>query len=657
MTARDAVAEGDLLWSPSSAAIEGANVTRFTAWLERDRGVRFEDHAALWRWSVDDLEGFWSAIWEYFGVRSHAPHTSVLTGREMPGAGWFPGARINYAEHALADADDRLAVQVRREDGGELDLTRAELVELVARAATGLRRLGVGMGDRVAAYLPNGLEALVAMLATASLGAVWSSCSPDFGANAVIDRFRQIEPKVLIAAAGYRYGGVDHDRRDVVQAVAAGLPTLERVIAVPAPNGDRTTPGTASWDDVLAEAEPLTFAPVPFPHPLWILYSSGTTGLPKPIVHGHGGMLLEHLKSLSLHLDLKDGDRFFWFTTTGWMMWNFLVSGLLLGTSVILFDGSPRHPSLAALWRLAESTGMTYFGTSAPYVHACLKRHLRPGEIADLSALRAVGSTGAPLSPEGFAWLYREVKRDLWVGSISGGTDVCTAFVTSSPVLPVHAGELQTRGYGAKVEAFDGDGRSVVDEVGELVLTEPMPCMPVSFWNDPGGERYRSSYFDTYPGVWRHGDWIRITSRDTCVISGRSDATLNRGGVRIGTAELYRIVDGLPGIVESLVVDTGTIGRDGELLLFVSLEPGATLDDDLRRRIALDLRTALSPRHVPDRVIEVPAIPKTLNGKRLEIPVKRLLLGDAPGEVASAGALEDPAAFETFVRLADELRR
>ncbi len=657
MTARDPVAEGDLLWSPSSAAIEGANVTRFTAWLERDRGVRFEDHAALWRWSVDDLEGFWGAIWEYFGVRSHAPYTSVLTGREMPGAGWFPGARINYAEHALADADDRLAVQVRREDGYELDLTRAELVELVGRAATGLRRLGVGVGDRVAGYLPNGLEALVAVLATASLGAVWSSCSPDFGANAVIDRFRQIEPKVLIAAAGYRYGGVDHDRRDVVQAVAAGLPTLERVIAVPAPNGDRTTPGTASWDDVLADAEPLTIAPVPFAHPLWILYSSGTTGMPKPIVHGHGGMLLEHLKSLSLHLDLREGDRFFWFTTTGWMMWNFLVSGLLLGTSVILFDGSPRHPSLAALWRLAESTGMTYFGTSAPYVHACLKRRLRPGEVADLSALRAVGSTGAPLSPEGFAWLYREVKRDLWVGSISGGTDVCTAFVTSSPVLPVHAGELQTRCLGAKVEAFDGDGRSVIDEVGELVLTEPMPCMPVSFWNDPGCERYRSSYFDTYPGVWRHGDWIRITSRGTCVISGRSDATLNRGGVRIGTAELYRIVDGLPGIVESLVVDTGTIGRDGELLLFVSLEPGATLDDDLRRRIASDLRTALSPRHVPDRVIEVPAIPKTLNGKRLEIPVKRLLLGDAPGEVASAGALEDPAAFETFVRLADELRR
>ncbi|HYF10701.1 MAG TPA: acetoacetate--CoA ligase [Actinomycetota bacterium] len=657
MTARDPVAEGDLLWSPSSATIEDANVTRFTAWLERDRGVRFEDHAALWRWSVDDLEGFWGAVWEYFGVRSHAPHTSVLAGREMPGAGWFPGARINYAEHALADADDRLAVQVRREDGEALDLTRAELVGLVARAATGLRRLGVGMGDRVVAYLPNGLEALVAVLATASLGAVWSSCSPDFGASAVIDRFRQIEPKVLIAAAGYRYGGVDHDRRDVAQAVAAGLPTLERVIAVPAPNGGRATPGTASWDDVLAEAEPLTFAPVPFEHPLWILYSSGTTGLPKPIVHGHGGMLLEHLKSLSLHLDLREGDRFFWFTTTGWMMWNFLISGLLLGTSVILFDGSPRHPSLAALWRLAESTGMTYFGTSAPYVHACLKRHLRPGEIADLSALRAVGSTGAPLSPEGFAWLYREVKPDLWVGSISGGTDVCTAFVTSSPVLPVHAGELQTRGYGAKVEAFDEDGRSVIDEVGELVLTAPMPCMPVSFWNDPGGERYRSSYFDTYPGVWRHGDWIRVTSRGSCVITGRSDATLNRGGVRIGTAELYRIVDGLPGIAESLVVDTGAIGRDGELLLFVSLEPGATLDDDLRRRIAADLRTALSPRHVPDRVIQVPAIPKTLNGKRLEIPVKRLLLGEAAGEVASAGALEDPAAFEAFVRLADELRR
>jgi acetoacetyl-CoA synthetase len=652
------VEEGRLLWEPPEPLVRDANLTRYAAWLERERGFRFDGYHDLWRWSVEDLEGFWTSIWEFGGVRSHAPASAVLPERTMPGARWFDGATLNYSENALADADDRRALIVRREDDARADLTRAELAERVGAAAAGLRELGVGRGDRVAAFLPNGTEAVVALLATASLGAIWSSCSPDFGVRAVVDRFRQIEPKVLLAVDGYRYGGIEHDRLPVVREIAAELPGLQRLVLVPSVGeGSGGVPGAMRWEDLLAEPRPPVFEPVPFEHPLWILYSSGTTGLPKAMVQSHGGILLEHLKALSLHLDLGERDRFFWFTTTGWMMWNFLVSGLLVGAAPILYDGSPGHPNLGALWRMAAETRMTYFGTSAPYVHTCMKRRLRPGELADLSALRAVGSTGAPLSPEGFEWLYREVKPDLWVGSISGGTDVCTAFVGSVPTLPVHAGELQARSLGAKVEAFDPSGRSVVGEVGELVLTEPLPSMPVSFWNDPDGERYRASYFEDFPGVWRHGDWIKVTDRGTCVIYGRSDATLKRGGVRIGTAELYRVVDALPGVVESLVVDTGRLGDDGRLLLFVVLEEGVALDDALRRTIADRLRDELSPRHVPDRILPVPAIPKTLNGKRLEVPVKRLLLGDAPEEVASPGALADPEAFRAFVELARDLRR
>jgi acetoacetyl-CoA synthetase len=650
------VREGELLWEPPEDLVLGSNLTRYVAWLQRERGPDVDGYGSLWRWSVDDLEGFWASIADFFGVRFHAPYSIVLADRTMPGARWFEGATLNYAEHALADADDRPALIVRREDGPPGELTRAELARSVGAAARGLRSLGVAPGDRVAAFLPNGVEAVVGLLAAASLGAIWSSCSPDFGTRAVVDRFRQIEPKVLLAVDGYRYGGAAHDRLPVVAEIAAGLPGLERLVIVPYLRDDPELPGGAAiWSDLVAEPADPAFEPVPFDHPLWILYSSGTTGLPKAMVQGHGGILLEHLKSLALHLDLRPSDRFFWFTTTGWMMWNFLVSGLTLGTPIVLYDGSPAHPDLGALWRLAAETGMTYLGTSAPFVHACLKAGLRPGEIADLSALRSVGSTGAPLSPEGFAWLYGEVRPDLWVGSISGGTDVCTAFVGSCPLLPVHAGELQGRSLGAKVEAFDVEGRPVIDEVGELVLTEPLPSMPVSFWNDPDGTRYRSSYFDTYPGVWRHGDWIKVTSRGTCVIYGRSDATLNRGGVRIGTSELYRVVDALPGVVESLVVDTGQLGREGELLLFVVLEEGMELDDALRERIVRELRTQLSPRHAPDRILRVPAIPKTLNGKRLEVPVKRLFAGAPPEEVASPGALADPEAFRAFVELARQL--
>ena len=650
-----AVTLGQRLWEPSSDIVAEANLTRFATWLERERGLSFRDYDELWGWSVTDLETFWGAIADSFGVRWHERPTRVLDERTMPGARWFDGGTLNYAEHLLADADDRIAVIHRAEGDRGGELTRAELARQVAAVASGLRGLGVSRGDRVAAYLPNGPEALVGLLATASLGAIWSSCSPDFGAQAVTDRFRQIEPKVLLAVDGYRYAGVEHDRLDIVREIVAALPGLGRLVLVPAVHEEPRLEGATAWRALMEGTDAgLAFEPVPFDHPLWILYSSGTTGLPKAMVQGHGGILLEHLKALGLHQDLGPRDRFFWFTTTGWMMWNYLVSALALGTSIVLFDGSPAYPGMSTLWKLADETRITSFGTSAPFLHACMKTRVHPSKRADLSSLRTLGSTGAPLSPEGFAWVYAEVSEDLWLGSMSGGTDLCTAFVGSNPTLPVHAGELQCRCLGAKVEAFDEQGRSVIGEVGELVITEPMPSMPVSFWNDPHGERYRASYFETYPGVWRHGDWIRITERGTCIITGRSDATLNRGGVRIGTAELYRVVETLPGVTESLVVDTGEIDREGELLLFVVLDEGRALDEPLRREIEEALRTRLSPRHVPDRIVAVASIPKTLNGKRLEIPVKRLLLGASMEEVASLGALSDPDALRAFAELARE---
>lgn len=647
MTGR--VREGDLLWSPPSELREGSAMARYLAWLRAARGLDLPDYEAAWRWSVEDLEGFWRSILERFDVLAEGSPEPVLPERGMPGARWFPNLRLNHAEHVLREPDDRPALVFRREDGLARELTRAELADAVARAAAGLRRLGVGPGDRVAAFLPNGPEAVIGLLATSSLGAIWSSCSPEFGVRAVLDRFGQIRPKVLLTVDGYRYGGRGHDRLDVVAEIVRGLAGLRRVVLVPYLRADATLPEALPWSELLAEPAELAFTRVPFEHPLWILYSSGTTGLPKPIVHGHGGILLEHLKVLSLHHDVGARDRFFWFTTTGWMMWNFLVSGLALGATIVLYDGSPGYPDLTALWRLAAETGVTQFGTSAPFIHACMKERLRPREELDLSGVRAIGSTGAPLAPEGFAWVYEAVHPDVWLGSMSGGTDLCTAFVGANPLLPVHAGELQCRCLGADVQAFDPQGRPLVDEVGELVITRPMPSMPIGFWNDPDGERYRSSYFDVYPGVWRHGDWIKITRRGSCVIYGRSDATLNRAGVRIGTSELYRVVEALPEVRESLAVDTGELGREGELILFVALAEGLTLDEGLRRRIAEALRTELSPRHVPDRILAVPKIPTTLNGKRLEVPIKRILLGARPEDVLSRGALSDPDALEPFL--------
>ena len=613
------------LWEPPARMVERAVMTRFM----REHGHASYDE--LWRWSVDDLEGFWAAIWDFFAVEGS--YDRVLASPDMPGAEWFPGARVNYAEHLFRGKDDDAVAIVHASELRELsEWTWGELRRQTAGMAARLRALGVEPGDRVAAYMPNIPEAVAAFLATASIGAVWSSCSPDFGARSVIDRFAQIEPKVLLAVDGYRYNGRDFDRRETVERIAAE--TGGQVVGLGYLDG-------SGWPD--DPAGELTFERVPFDHPLWVLYSSGTTGLPKAIVQGQGGILLEHLKKLHLHVDAQAGDRVFWFTTTGWMMWNFLVSGLLTEAAIVLYDGSPGHPDMDVLWDLADRAGVTCFGTSAAYVAACMKAEVEPAAGRDLSRLRAVGSTGSPLSPDAFRWVYEHVGDDTWLFSTSGGTDVCTAFVGGVPILPVYEGELQARSLGASVEAWDPDGRPLVGEVGELVITRPMPSMPLYLWNDPGGERYHESYFDMYPGVWRHGDWIEITERGTAIISGRSDSTINRGGIRMGTAEIYRAVLAVDDVVDALVVDVGTMP------LFVVLREGAELDDDLVKRIRARVREDCSPRHVPDEVVQVQQVPRTLSGKVLELPVKRIIEGTAPEKAASRDSLADPAALDFFV--------
>ncbi len=639
--------EGELLWEPSEAAVERARITDFA----RSVGRAGTSYAELWQWSVDDLDGFWSALARWAGVRwQHAP-AKALADASMPGAAWFQGGTLNYAEHALyppcgVDEDD-VAVIFAREDGLESTLTWRELRTRVASIRAALVAHGVGVGDRVAALLPNSPEALIAMLATTSLGAVWSSCSPDFGERAIADRFTQIEPVVLFAVDGYVYGGKAFDVRATVQALRADLPSLRATVLVPYLDACATIPDAQRWPDLLAVQAQLAFEPMPFDAPMWILYSSGTTGLPKPIVHCHGGILLAHLNQLALHLDLGPGDRFFWFTTTGWMMWNLLVSGLTVGAAIVLFDGNPMHPGADALWQLAAEVAITCFGVSAPYLQACMKAGSTPGSL-DLSPLRSIGSTGAPLPPEGFAWVYEAVKSDVALASISGGTDVCTAFVGGAPVLPVRAGVIPCRMLGCAVEAFDMAGNSIIGEVGELVITKPMPSMPVGFWNDRDGSRLREAYYALYPGVWRHGDWIKINADGSCVIYGRSDSTLNRGGVRMGTAEFYRVVEELPGIVDSLVIDTSGVGGEGRLVLYVVLEPGAALAE-LRAQIATAIRRDLSPRHVPDEIIAIPEVPRTLNGKKCEVPVKRVLAGVPLEQAVSKGALKNPAAMDPFV--------
>ncbi|MGY1738279.1 acetoacetate--CoA ligase [Geodermatophilus sp. SYSU D00684] len=646
----------ELLRPPADDVRATTEIGRFLGWLERERGLRFDGYDDLHRWSVEDLEGFWSAVWEFFGVRASQPYERVLGSREMPGAQWFPGATLNYAEHAVGLLDsgedaDEVAVVAHSQTRAPVQLTWGELRDQVARARAGLQSLGVGRGDRVVAYLPNIPETLVAFLATASLGAVWASCAPEFGARSVVDRFGQVEPKVLLAVAGYGYGAKDVDRREQVAEIRAALPTVEHVVHVP--YGENGLSDATSWDDLLAERGDLAFDPVPFAHPMCVLFSSGTTGKPKAIVHGHGGVLVEHLKNHALSWDLHAGDRILWFSTTAWMMWNALVSALLVRASIVMIDGNPLHPDLRWQWQLAEQTGATLMGVSPGYLMACRKEGVRPAEEFDLSRIRQLGAAGSPLPAEGYRWVHEQFGPGVLLNVGSGGTDVCSGIVQGSPLQPVWAGEISGRCLGVAAQAFDEQGGPVVGELGELVITAPMPSMPVGFWGDDDGSRYRATYFEDYPGVWRHGDWIRFSEVGSCVIAGRSDATLNRGGVRLGTAEFYRVVEELPEVVDSLVLHLeDPAGGNGELLLYVELRPGTELDDALRRRIAAALRTSLSPRHVPDAVVAVPAIPRNRTGKKLELPAKKILLGAALEDVASRDVLADPTSLDTFVRLA-----
>ncbi|MEU7818618.1 acetoacetate--CoA ligase [Pseudonocardia sp. NPDC049154] len=658
----------EVLWSPSPEQAGRTAIAEFARWVREHKGVELEsdtDYAELHAWSVRDLEGFWAAAAEFLGVIFRDEPTAVLGSREMPGAQWFPGATLNYAEHALAPGPGRedadTAVVFAREDGLERTVTHAELRDQVARARAGLVAAGVGAGDRVVALAPNSVETLVTFLAAASLGAVWSSCSPDFGARAVHDRFAQIEPVVLLAVDGYRYNGKGFDIRRTVAALQEQLPTVRQTVLVPYLDPEATLEGTTPWAEFTAEAGPLEFEAVPFDHPLWVLYSSGTTGLPKGIVHSHGGIVLEHLKAMRLQNDLGPGETFFWFTTTGWMMWNFLVGGLLVGSTILLFDGNPGFPDLGALWALAEKHGVTVFGVSAPFVQSCLKKGLRPRDSYDLSRMRALGSTGSPLSVEGFRWIAEACGEHIQICSVSGGTDVCAAFVCSAPTVPVWLGELSVAALGADVHSFDERGEDLVSadpvEVGELVITQPMPSMPVMFWNDPDGSRLREAYYEMYPGIWRHGDWVRATPRGSFVIYGRSDSTLNRGGVRMGTADFYAVVEGFEEVADSLVIDTTALGakEEGALLCFLVLAPGASLDD-VEPRLRKALRSELSPRHVPDRFVVVDAVPRTLNGKKCEVPVKKILAGVSPDKAVSKGALQNPDALGPFLDLADPAR-
>jgi acetoacetyl-CoA synthetase len=669
-------AQPEPLWEPSAEDLKRAEMTRFMRWTGERRGRPFADYGELWRWSVEEIEDFWAAIWEFCGVRASRPYERVLDSRRMPGARWFAGVELNYAENMLLrDRDPDAVAVLHASELRALDsLTWGELSERVAAAAGGLRALGVRRGDRVVAYMPNIPETLIAFLAVASIGAIWSSAAPEFGARSVIDRFAQIEPKVLLTVDGYRHGGKDFDRTAVVASILRELPTVEHVVLLPylfagavetdeadaaqGSDGDGA-PSRLTWSELLERdgGSELRFEQVPFDHPLWVLYSSGTTGLPKAIVHGHGGILIEQLKKSNLHLDLHRGDRMFWFTTTGWMMWNFLIGCLLSDAAIVLYDGSPGHPDLGALWKLAEQTQMTCMGVSAGLLASSEKGGIEPGRDYDLHALRAIGSTGSPLAPESFAWVYGHVGSDLWLFSTSGGTDVCTAFVGGCPLLPVYYGELQSRGLGCAVEAWDEHGNSLIDEVGELVLTEPLPSMPLYLWGDKDGERLRESYFSMYPGIWRHGDWIRITPRGGAVIYGRSDSTINRQGVRMGTSEIYRAADAVAEVVDALVVDVPRRDGEGELwmVLFVVLAPGVALDEELTAQIKRRIREDCSPRHVPNEIRQIEHVPRTLSGKVLEVPVKRILMGAAPHEAASIDSLANPDSLDYFVELAKTL--
>jgi acetoacetyl-CoA synthetase len=645
----------ELLWSPDQARIDRSRMHDFMQWLERERGMSFADYQAMWHWSVEQLEDFWAAIWEYFGVISSTPYSQVLDSERMPGACWFGGARVNFCEQLFrfyGQQAEQPAIISRSELRPLQQLSWGELKQQIASFAHGLRQMGVGPGDRVVAYLPNIPEAVVAFYACASIGAVWSSCSPDMGSRSVIDRFKQIEPRVMLAVDGYRYGGKDFDRLEVVQELTRELDTLEQVVLLPYLNMTAELSGSVLWQSMLQYEEPMSFAQLAFDHPLWVVYSSGTTGMPKPIVHGHGGALLEGLKGYGLHMDLQPDDRYLWFTTTGWIMWNAQISGLLLGATICLFDGNPGYPDLSVLWKFAGEAGVSFFGAGAAFHMNCKKAGVELEQLADLSAIRTVGSTGSPLPEEGYRWLMAQLGSDVLVAALSGGTDIATSYVGPCPIEPLYAGEMQCRYLGTAVYAFDDAGKVLEDGVGELVVTRPMPCMPLYFWGDIDGQRYHDSYFETFPGIWRHGDWIRMTRSGGAIIYGRSDTTINRHGIRLGTAEIYRVVEDIPEVLDSLVVDLEYLEQPSWLPLFVVLRADVALTEELQLRIQQAIRTLLSARHVPDEIVQVAEIPRTLTGKKMELPVKKLLQGKPLSDVANPDAMANPASLAIYTRYA-----
>ncbi len=640
------------LWTPDEARVRAARITDYQAWLARTRELSFADYHALWRWSVAEPSAFWDSLWAYFAIPGDRGTGPALADARMPGARWFPGATLNYVEVVMRHATAaHPAIVAGSENGPPVHTSWADLLRRAGALAATLRARGVVPGDRVAAYLPNTPDTVVAFLATASLGAVWSLCSPDMGAPSVLDRFRQIAPKVLLACPGYTFGGKSFDRREVVAELRRSLPGVETFVHVPARDRDAAQEGALAWTDATAGDAPLVPVPVPFDHPLWIVYSSGTTGLPKPIVHGHGGVVLEHAKLMALHNDLRPGDRFHWYSSTGWIMWNCQMGGLLVGATICIYDGNPAWPDAGALWRFVDAAEATFFGAGAAFYTMCMKAGLTLRDYG-LAALRTLGSTGSPLPADGYRWLQSQLGPGLFINPISGGTDIASAFVGGVCTLPVYAGEMQGRCLGAKAEAWNSRGEPVVGEIGELVCAAPMPSMPLCFWNDAAGTRYRDSYFDMFPGAWRHGDWIEITPRGGAIIYGRSDATINRGGIRLGTSEIYAAVEALPEVADSLVVDLEYLGRESYMPLFVVLRPEASLDASLCERIVGAIRRAASPRHVPSEIIAVREIPRTLSGKKLEVPVKRLLLGEPLARVVNPDAVANPAALDWYVQFA-----